>query len=43
MDDAMAPAACQTVDLKGRGKKTDIVCLSMREPYWLTWYEYAGK
>lgn len=43
MDDAMAPAACQTVDLKRSGKKTDIVCLSMREPYWLTWYEYAGK
>lgn len=43
MDDDMAPAACQTVDLKGSGKKTDIVCLSMREPYRLTWYEYSGK
>jgi len=43
MDDDMAPAACQRVDLKGSGKRTDIVCLDMREPYWLTWYEYTGK
>jgi hypothetical protein len=40
MDDDMAPAACQTVDLKGTGKMTDVVCLDMRDPGWLTWYEY---
>jgi len=43
MDDDMAPAACQTVDLKGTGKMTDVVCLDMRDPGWLTWYEYNGK
>lgn len=40
MDDDMAPAACQTVDLKGTGKPTDVVCLDMRDPGWLKWYEY---
>lgn len=43
MDDDMAPAACQTVDLKGTGKMTDVVCLDMRDPGWLTWYEYNGQ
>jgi hypothetical protein len=43
MDDDMAPAACRTADLKGTGKRTDVVCLDMRDPGWLTWYEYAGK
>ena len=40
MDDDMAPAACHTVDLKGTGKLTDVVCLDMRDPGWLKWYEY---
>jgi hypothetical protein len=43
MDDDMAPAACHTVDLKGSGKLTDVVCLDMRDPGWLTWYEYNGR
>jgi hypothetical protein len=43
MDDDMAPAACHTVDLKSTGKLTDVVCLDMRDPGWLTWYEYNGK
>ncbi len=43
MDDDMAPAACTTADIKGAGKLTDVVCLDMRDPGWLTWYEYNGK
>jgi len=43
MDDDMAPAACATADIKGSGRATDVVCLDMREPGWLTWYEYNGK
>ena len=43
MDDDMAPAACHTADLKGTGRPTDVVCLDMRDPGWLTWYEYNGK
>jgi hypothetical protein len=43
MDDDMAPAACHTVDLKGTLKLTDVVCLDMRDPGWLKWYEYNGK
>jgi hypothetical protein len=43
MDDDMAPAACATADIKGTGKPTDIVCLDMRDPGWLKWYEYNGK
>jgi hypothetical protein len=43
MDDDMAPAACHAVDLKSTGKLTDVVCLDMRDPGWLTWYEYNGK
>ena len=43
MDTDMAPAACHTVDLKGTGKRTDVVCLDMQGPGWLTWYEYNGK
>ena len=43
MDDDMAPAACSTADIKGTGKLTDVVCLDMRDPGWLTWYEYNGK
>ncbi|MDB5733836.1 MAG: hypothetical protein JWN16_473 [Alphaproteobacteria bacterium] len=43
MDDDMAPAACHTADIKGTGKLTDVVCLDMREPGWLTWYEYNGR
>lgn len=42
MDDDMAPAACHTVDLKGTGKRTDVVCLDMRDPGWLKWYEYKA-
>jgi hypothetical protein len=43
MDDDMAPAACATADIKGTGRPTDVVCLDMRDPGWLTWYEYNGK
>ncbi|HVW75392.1 MAG TPA: VCBS repeat-containing protein [Rhizomicrobium sp.] len=43
MDDDMAPAACATADIKGRGRPADVVCLDMQEPGWLTWYEYNGK
>lgn len=43
LDDDMAPAACHTVDLKGTGKRSDVVCLDMRDPGWLKWYEYNGK
>ena len=43
MDDDMAPAACHTADVKGTGRLTDVVCLDMRDPGWLTWYEYNGK
>jgi hypothetical protein len=43
MDDDMAPAACQTVDIKGTGKLTDVVCLDMRDPGWLKWYEYKPQ
>lgn len=43
MDDDMAPAACATVDIKGTGRLSDVVCLDMREPGWLTWYEYNGR
>ena len=42
MDNDMAPAACQTVDPKGTGKLTDVVCPDMRDPGWLKWYEYGG-
>lgn len=40
MDDDMAPAACATADITGKGRATDVVCLDMRAPGWLTWYEY---
>jgi hypothetical protein len=43
MDDDMAPAACATADIKGSGRATDVVCLDMRDPGWLKWYEYSGK
>jgi hypothetical protein len=43
MDDDMAPAACHTVDLKGTGKLTDVVCLDMRDPGWLNWYEFGAR
>jgi hypothetical protein len=43
MDDDMAPAACTTADIKGTGRPTDVVCLDMRDPGWLKWYEYNGK
>jgi hypothetical protein len=43
MDDDMAPAGCATADIKGTGRPTDIVCLDMRDPGWLKWYEYNGK
>ena len=43
MDNDMAPAACGTVDLKGTGRMSDVVCLDMRDPGWLTWYEFNGN
>ncbi len=43
MDNDMAPASCVAADIKGTGRSNDIVCLDMREPYWLKWYEYAPK
>jgi hypothetical protein len=43
MDDDMAPAACSAADIKGTGHATDVVCLDMRDPGWLTWYEYKGR
>ena len=43
MDDDMAPATCVTADIKGTGRANDVVCLDMRAPGWLTWYEHKGK
>jgi hypothetical protein len=43
MDTSMAVQDCVTADLKGDGRKRDVICLSGQVPNNLTWYEYSGK
>lgn len=43
MDNDMAASSCVAADIKGIGRKTDVVCIETRAPFALKWYEYVGK
>jgi hypothetical protein len=43
MDNEMAANQCVDADVKGTGRKTDVVCIDARPPYAVKWYEYVGK
>jgi Aldos-2-ulose dehydratase, beta-propeller domain/FG-GAP-like repeat len=43
MDNDMAASNCVDADIKGVGRKTDVVCMEARAPFALKWYEYVGK
>ncbi len=43
MDNDMAASNCVDADIKGIGRKTDVVCMEARAPFALKWYEYVGK
>jgi hypothetical protein len=43
MDNEMAANQCVDADVKGIGRKTDVVCIDARPPYSVKWYEYVGK
>ena len=42
MDNDMAPSSCVAADIKGKGRKSDIVCIDGKPPNYLKWYEYQS-
>jgi hypothetical protein len=43
MDDDMSANSCVVADIKGNGRKNDVVCIDSRGVNALKWYEYQGK